>query len=650
MEKNKRLLIIVGVLLLFGGIALAYYVGKTLLEGNGASVKVITANIKNSELRVEGTLEFENYPDMLPGHKQPSAIKVTAIGDNELIPYNVVWNGTNGLGTPLNFTIYKVSKELEIKAKCEQQSKRVDGGTAIFEECSITNEESLGTPIGSGTISANSGATSVVLATDEFITSTEEPGTEVYYYVILEYPNINGSQNTDMGENFDGEVNIKPSDITPDIEITAMYQKGEDGTYEEVDSIPSEGYTLNVGESSCNNGITPAWDDDNYGLLVKSLNKSGTECELYFDKQIFAKDTIIDNSNYHEDETPNFDGTACIGDCTYQNENGLYKTQDDFGDSYYFRGTVNDNWVKFGTTSDDKDIYWRIIRINGDGTIRLIYSGSGSPEKTGVNTQIDSSYFNSYINNNMYVGYEYKLGDMHGYKIEITKSIILQKLNDWFSKNLLEEWKDGEGQMDKNAGFCNDRSGSNNNETSWSDTMPDSGGTGTTNTFYGAYLRLTYKGDSPTINNPANPTLKCSTNYNKNKDYFTYENATGIKQNGEETKITGTQSLDYPVGLITADEATFAGGKTGINNSTNKGYWLYTNQYYWTMTPYYFYSDASYMFNIEASGQIHQNTSVASYGIRPVINLKAKTELTFEHPDQAGKGTSENPYIVKGVE
>jgi len=54
-------------------------------------------------------------------------------------------------------------------------------------------------------------------------------------------------------------------------------------------------------------------------------------------------------------------------------DTGLYKASDDYGTSYYLRGNIIDNYVKFGKNSAGQDLYWRIIRINGDGTIRLFY-------------------------------------------------------------------------------------------------------------------------------------------------------------------------------------------------------------------------------------------------------------------------------------
>ena len=45
---------------------------------------------------------------------------------------------------------------------------------------------------------------------------------------------------------------------------------------------------------------------------------------------------------------------------------GLLSTIDNKGTTYYFRGKVNNNYLKLG------DLLFRIVRINGDGTVRLV--------------------------------------------------------------------------------------------------------------------------------------------------------------------------------------------------------------------------------------------------------------------------------------
>jgi len=64
---------------------------------------------------------------------------------------------------------------------------------------------------------------------------------------------------------------------------------------------------------------------------------------------------------------------------TDTNTGTLYKASgnetEDGSDVYYFAGNAQNNWVKFGKDQDNADLYWRIIRINEDGSVRLLYIG-----------------------------------------------------------------------------------------------------------------------------------------------------------------------------------------------------------------------------------------------------------------------------------
>ena len=145
-SKNKKLMIVVASLLVVIGVSFAYFAASNFFGGSGSSVSATTATLQGSELRVEGTLEFNDL-DIYPGHESVSSIKVTATGDNELIPYNVIWEGTNTLNTPLNYTIYKTSSEIDVSASCEKQKGVIDGAIMYYEECEISNVDSLGTAI-----------------------------------------------------------------------------------------------------------------------------------------------------------------------------------------------------------------------------------------------------------------------------------------------------------------------------------------------------------------------------------------------------------------------------------------------------------------------------------------------------------------------
>ena len=96
-----------------------------------------------------------------------------------------------------------------------------------------------------------------------------------------------------------------------------------------------------------------------------------------------------------------------------RSEVGLYKTEDDYGDSYFFRGDVTNNNVLLG------GYYWKIIRTNGDNSIRLIYSGTtadATGNATSINSKtytysakypIDSSPIGARYADPTYVGYMY---------------------------------------------------------------------------------------------------------------------------------------------------------------------------------------------------------------------------------------------------
>jgi hypothetical protein len=296
--------------------------------------------------------------------------------------------------------------------------------------------------------------------------------------------------------------------------------------------------------------------------------------------------------------TPNFSIVATTNE-------GMYAASDDYGTSYYFRGSVNNNWVLFA------GFYWRIIRVNGDNTVRMIYSGTTAPTEsqavvmTGTGTQIGMSAFNNSYYDNMYVGYMYNSGEVHGYA---TDSTIKGIIDTWYTNNLTSY-----SYQIANSVYCNDRSPSTINGY-----INDSGGTGVYITYYRAYFRL---------DKDKTPQLNCV----DKSDAFTTSNDTTY----------GNGHLANPIGLITADEISMAGG---LINNTNSLYYLYTNQNYWTGSPYYFYCSPgcyAYEFDEETTGFFgYSNVDNYTSGIRPVISLKSGTKIS------SGSGTYNDPYVV----
>ncbi len=597
-KKNKKLIILVSILLVGIGVSLAYFVGTSMFGGVGSKVEGVASSINGATLNVEGILEFNDL-DILPGHQTISSVKVTATGNNELIPYNLIWKGINTLNTPLNYTIYKTTERKEVDITCEKKTNIENGAQILYEECTIQNIEQLGSIIARGTI--NKEETKVTLASEEFITATSD-GATVYYYIILEYPNLEEEQNEDMGGTFNGQVTVEESNAKPDINILAVKIEQEDGTYKDSTDIPQSGYIINEEKSVCSNGASPTGIVPN--IAVNDLSKNGTSCYLYFD-EYSANNYILANIGIEnlKNKIPDFSQTAV-------SDEGIFKAEDNDGETYYFRGAAENNYVKFA------DFYWRIIRINGDGTIRLIYQGpkATSTGKTSAMLTLNNdatyknySVFNSNTNNNMYVGFKYTSGQVHGTNEE---SDILKELNKWYLENL----KNYESKIAVNAGFCGDRTPSTS-----SSTINNSGGTGTARTYYGGYIRL--------VTNKQ-PSLKCPA-----EDLYTTSGS-----------IKGNKSLNNPIGLVTVDEVSMAGG---LYKTSNQSYYLCSETIYWTMSPSEYdpvMGHPARLFYVGLSGDLSTADARWTPSVRPVINLRA--DITFTFNGTGEKGSMTNPYVV----
>ena len=343
---------------------------------------------------------------------------------------------------------------------------------------------------------------------------------------------------------------------------------------------------------------------------------------------------------------------------TTASDKGMYKAQDDLGMSYYFRGAVDNNWVKYGKYTKDTyytydgdynyslvsscdgldncfkiaskgdDMYWRIIRINGDNSIRMIYAGTYAPDANtkvtltesgnldddgnligGQKTAVGNSKFNQNYDSAEYVGYMYTIGEQHGTS---QSSDIKTYLEDWYA-NYTDLNVSNTKITDQI--YCNDRTASTSDVaysptnyttlTSWNSTG--------TNYYYGANGRV--------FNNPVSPDYKCPVA----SDKFT---TTTAKGNGK---------LSYPVGLITADEITFAGLPAG---KTNNSFYLYTGDYYWAGSPGVF--DVGYVaseFLVAGGGFLSNGIVSGDIGVRGVVSLSSESKLL-------GSGTYNDVYTV----
>ena len=392
------------------------------------------------------------------------------------------------------------------------------------------------------------------------------------------------------------EVKVKGSGTASDPYVFAKEGEGDInllawtlGGVAQSGAFPQKGDGYMAESVECTNGTVATWDNAVWSLVFETIT-APTSCTVHFKEgtSLYAK-ILLDNPNVSE--RSNFN-TAFK---TSNNGNTIYKAsgQDD-KDTYYFAGNVTNNYVSFG------GYYWRIVRINEDNSVRLIYAGTSTGDTSAfINTEqeYDAS------SNSSFVGYMYTRSQQYGTN---TNSDIKTVVDNWYINNLsgFDEY------ISKTAIYCNDR-------TVGSGTWTATG------------YSFDYAADSRLVDGKS-PTYICG---NEN-DRFTASTSTG---NGK---------LTYPIGLITADEVAYAGGKNGTNNSS---YYIAQNaktgaDYWWTMSPSSWSYDYAYVFRVggsAATGGLGSDDLDYTHGVRPVISLKSCVQYN------SGDGTASNPYTVK---
>ena len=384
----------------------------------------------------------------------------------------------------------------------------------------------------------------------------------------------------------------------------------------------------------------------------------------------------IAKTNIKAKGTPDFSKTATT-------DEGLFMAEDDEGESYYYRGAVKNNYVSFAGFT------WRIIRRNGDGSVRMIYSGKSTTD-TGEATSIGNSQFNSKYWDPTYVGYKYNEDfELHenngttGYtwftntqKYNYGTGYTFDTSNKKFTltgtiKQLT--WKDNHDEIVKSQLYsclnmsCNvvyKVTGYSSDTTmivkpiSYSSKSLSTAQTNNTNSAIKTTIDNWYKNNLIAYTSKLADETFCndrsiSSGTGYKLDSYTYYGAYNrnldrrtpslkCAQANDKFKVSNASTkLDYPVALITADEMAMAGG---VYNTSNTNYYLYNGQYQWSLSSGNFLSHSSYAFvwDVHPSGSLYPWDDVTnSFGARPVINLKADTLIT------KGDGTALNPYVVK---
>lgn len=507
---------------------------------------------------------------------------------------------------------------------------------------------------------------------------------EVHNYILtLEYLDSGFDQSIDMGKTLSGKIQIyNPTDI---VALTGTVTNAEDNYYVEVQSDPVTSQIKNG--TYYISGVIPGehtvfvkyLDDDNNPVTVAqksiviskgaeagevtetnnivtipilattesitlpiSIETSGSNKVLNLTNIVVNEPTantlaqkIIDNAKVGSGTRTVYTANPSTtpGQVLSTSTERTLSTTDDVytattgNKSYYFRGNVEDNYVTFA------NMCWRIVRIQGDGSIKLILADGLASCSNSTTSKTDSGYI-TYSN---------------GVEITSTYENIVTTLNDWYSSKGLssyqteylknETWYDGDdGTKVSTTGTasCNDPYYDGNGACTdevWDSTVYEYvGGNRISNTEAGMryYTTLPNLSASPKLNTP------------------------------NEVMYTGY------IGTLNADEVAFAGSAYYNKNSA---YYLSDNvsgHYWWTLTmaqehstsnkyAYSVYdgeeSACSYYKDIHESdiqnnekcsmGIVTSNISSVQNAVRPVITLKDTVMY------KTGDGTPGNAYQVK---
>ena len=398
-----------------------------------------------------------------------------------------------------------------------------------------------------------------------------------------------------------------------------------------------------------------------------------SDCMLVLNNH--EKTTDIAKTNIKAKGTPDFSKTAIT-------DEGLFMAEDDEGESYYYRGAVKNNYVSFA------GFIWRIIRRNGDGSVRMIYSGKKTSD-TGENVTIGNSQFNSKYWDPTYEGYKYnenfllnESSGITGYtgftnieKYDFGTGYTFDESTKKFAltgtiKQLT--WKDNHDEIVKNNLYscleisCNVMYKVTGYESdtrmilkpiSYSSKSLVMAQTNNTNSTMKTTIDTWYKNNLTVYTSKLADETFCNdrsiasgtgykldtyTNYgayDRNAD----KRSPSLKcvQESDKFKVSNVSAkLDYPVALITTDEIAMAGG---VHSVQNRDYYLYNGRYQWSFSPGRFIAPLTLasVGIVTSSGSLDPWDRVTGFfGVRPVINLKSDTLIT------KGDGSSLNPFTV----
>ena len=551
MQKKQLTLVIVSLLVVVLSVSLAYFTAQII--GKGKNVTINSADLKIIFTDSDGSINGTNIE---PGKWNVTKTFTIENKSNETYKYNIVIQDLVNTFVTNGYLQYKITS--------------TNGGYNMTEFKDVPKSET---------------ATDTILAYSASI----DVGVTQSYTVEFIYKNDESiDQSEDMGKTLSGKLFITEGTIN----IYAGYEKGTLGYQIMGDNI------TRLTRTDFNTTFT----ETNTGTLYKTTESiaGNTPKDVYYFAGD-AKNNWVKFGKYQNDLIRYRGYYSATSTTDYHD----YSTMDECTSASSYN--INCTEYKYANTGDD--IYWRIIRTNHDGSIRLLYSGTSHNTTEGY---IGKSAFNSTYNDPMYVGYMYgTTGSLENNRLNTNDSTIKTYIDNWYNNNLSSYSK----YISTEAVYCNDRELAPGQTYSTSSSFD-----------YAPSGRL----------DTNKPTYNCT----NNKDAFSGNNS--------EAKLT------YPIGLMTADEIAYAGGKVTPDLPSPYA-WYYLNSAggsitgstaWWSLSPddsrdsLVGVPDVWIVCGSDLPGRLQSGFAFTKSGVRPAISLKTCTLWT------SGNGAPETPYEI----
>ena len=577
MQKKQTILVVASLLVVVLSVTLAYFTAQII--GKGKDVSVSSADLKIIFTDSDGAISGSNIE---PGWSDTKTFTIEN-KSNETYKYNIVIQDLVNTFVTEGYLQYKITS--------------TNGGYNMTEFKDVPKSSAPKDTILAYSVSIPVGVTQS-------------------YTIEFKYANDESvDQSDDMGKKLSGKLFItegsKPtllSQILEDNPTRNTRSNNNNGTNDFATPLTTTATGTLFTSTESITGITDSPKEVYYyaGNTTNNWVKFGTtkSC-IYNNSEVYYADLSSGNMvirRPHNQEECLSSNVCILGDMAGVGVTDNICTRNG--------GTLTGEKASFEGV---KPLYWRIIRTNHDGSIRLLYVGTSHDTTTG---NIGKSAFNSLDNSPKYVGYKYgEDTSLDTIRNNTTDSTIKTFIDSWYQTNLTNYTK----YLSTSAVYCNHRSEGTGQTYNYA-SSPSS------QFNFAPYYRMDYD----TKGAKANPSYNCT----DIRDAFSVDNTSA--------------KLDYPISLMTADEIAFAGGVAFKTMNTPYA-WFISNSagtqvstYWWSLSPVYWdgssagvwgwYPDVA---NLGSSIDV-SNT----FDVRPAVSLKSCTLYS------TGDGSATNPYTI----